>query len=271
MATVTRVDISSTPHQAIASQPDGAETVARGNISLGNIAPGKIDPGKISLRTGASRGDLASSALAGAVILAGRTMRAATAAATRMMPGAVLLLGMLAAAGVLATGSGSPAHAQSKPADAPGYQSHPGQTWTTAPTPRGAISWDLLGQTKEVEKVDANRFSYVAPVFPDAVKNLNGKTIRINGYMMPLEESKTQNHFILMAYPPSCPFCMTAGPAFLIEVKASKPFNFSYDAVLVEGKMNLIYRDDTGFFYRLTEARPVPARTSELRIDPRLQ
>ncbi len=260
MATVPHVGVSPTPHQSIAARSDGAGAIASHEMAVAKLGLGKISSGR----------DLARAALWGARTLASRTMRSATAGGAGVKAGAILLLGVLAA-GVLATASGRAAEAQTKALDAPGYQSHPGQTWTTAPTPRGAISWELLGQTKEVEKVDANRFSYVAPVFPDAVKALNGKTIRINGYMMPLEETKTQNHFILMAYPPSCPFCMTAGPAFLIEVKASRPFNFSYDAVLVEGKMNLIYRDDTGFFYRLTEARPAPARTSELRVDPSLQ
>lgn len=128
--------------------------------------------------------------------------------------------------------------------------------WQTAPTPEGAISWELLSTTRERE-TQIDGVWYILPEWSAPVKALRGKTVKVNGYMMPLQNGEKQQHFVLMAYPPSCPFCMTAGPAKLVEVKASAPVKFSYDPILLEGKLVLLDRDDSGLFYRLENARAV--------------
>jgi uncharacterized protein len=129
--------------------------------------------------------------------------------------------------------------------------------WQTAPNVPGGIPWSVLASTRERVTVDANRRSWTDPQFPPAVQRLGNQTVKVNGYIMPLQQSDQQQHFVLMAYPPSCPFCMTAGPQYLIEVKAGRPFRFTYDAVIVQGTMRLLTRDPTGFFYRIENARQV--------------
>lgn len=130
--------------------------------------------------------------------------------------------------------------------------------WQTAPTPPGAIGWDMLSTTRERE-TQIDGVWYILPEWSAQVKTLRNRTVRVNGYMMPLQNGEKQQHFVLMAYPPSCPFCLTAGPTKLMEVKARGPVKFTYDPVLLEGKLVLLDRDESGLFYRLEGARPVSA------------
>jgi uncharacterized protein len=134
----------------------------------------------------------------------------------------------------------------------------PNHVWQTAPDVRGAIPWSLLSQATEDVRLDANRMNYVEASFPPAVAALNGRVVRVNGYIMPLQQSDQQTHFVLMAYPPSCPFCMTAGPQYLIEVRTARPIRFNYDAIVIEGTLTTLVRDPQGFFYRITNARLAP-------------
>jgi uncharacterized protein len=130
----------------------------------------------------------------------------------------------------------------------------PDHVWRPAPTPPGAVGWDLLSTTKEKErKVDG--IWYVVPEFSPQVRRLANQVVKVNGYMLPLGNAQSQQHFVLMAYPPSCPFCLTAGPTKLMEVQARAPIKFDYDAILIEGRLQLLQNDPSGMFYRLVDAR----------------
>jgi len=133
----------------------------------------------------------------------------------------------------------------------------PDHVWQTAPDVPGAIPWSLLSTAREQVRLDENRMNYVEAEFPPRVLALNGRVVRVNGYIMPLQQSDRQTHFLLMAYPPSCPFCLTAGPQYLIEVHASRPVRFGYEAVVLEGRLSTLIRDPQGFFYRMNDARVV--------------
>ena len=51
----------------------------------------------------------------------------------------------------------------------------------------GVVSWKLLSSVET--KMEKNR---VAPVFPGPVKAMNDKTVRVQGFMMPLEVGEKQ-------------------------------------------------------------------------------
>ncbi len=121
-------------------------------------------------------------------------------------------------------------------------------------TPEGGVSWDKLGATEErVEVIDG--FSHVRPVFSDEVEALDGKTVRIRGFMYPLEQEARQREFLFTALPPSCPYCLPAGPGYIIETHATEPIEFTWDAVLLEGTLELEEEHPHGLFFRLTSAR----------------
>ncbi len=123
--------------------------------------------------------------------------------------------------------------------------------------PEGGVSWDLLGSTKANEVGEEENLRYV-PDFPEAVSVLDGTTVKIRGFVFPLDQAEKQSRFLLTAYPPSCPFCLPAGPSMLVEVLApDNPVEFGGDPVLMEGRFAVLQDDETGLFYRMTDARSV--------------
>jgi len=126
--------------------------------------------------------------------------------------------------------------------------------WQAAPTPKGGVSWALLETTKEATRLDENRQVRSKPVFPPAVKALAGQRIKVSGYMLPLQNSEKQTHFVLLAYPPDCPFHLNPSPMQFIEVKSRTPVAVSYDVTTIEGRLSLHGEDEKGVFYRFTDA-----------------
>jgi len=123
-------------------------------------------------------------------------------------------------------------------------------------TPDGAISWDLLGDVEEeVEVIDG--MSHMRPIFPEGVKELDGQTVRIKGFIYPMQNQERMEEFLFTALPPSCPYCLPAGAGYIIETKAKDPIRFSWDAMLLEGELKVMEDDPYGLFYRLNNARPV--------------
>ena len=94
-------------------------------------------------------------------------------------------------------------------------------------------------------------------VFSPEVKKLNNKTIKVAGFMMPIEQRETHKRFMLSAVPPGCPFCLPGGPNSLIEVFVKKPLKYTTDAIVLNGTMNLLKDDPSGFYYRMIEAAEV--------------
>ncbi|RMB04839.1 DUF3299 domain-containing protein [Eilatimonas milleporae] len=156
-----------------------------------------------------------------------------------------------------------PAHRESAAFPPPQEQGYadpdlldPDGIWQPAPTPPGAVSWATFATTKVTETFDADSWTFEAD-FSEAVKALEGQRIKVNGFMLPLQNADTQTHFILMAYPQSCPFHFSIGPSQLIEVKADFGVAFSYEPILIEGTLNLITDKDNGLVYRLSAASAV--------------
>lgn len=119
------------------------------------------------------------------------------------------------------------------------------------PDARGAVPWSLLSKTA-IRKIDGK----LGPDFPAPLKPLNGKTVKLQGYILPLEAGQTHKRFLLSAWSPSCPFCLTAGPEAMIEVKARKDVKYSLDPVVVQGRLELLDNDPAGMFFRLVDAEP---------------
>ncbi|WP_439534291.1 DUF3299 domain-containing protein [Polymorphobacter sp.] len=129
--------------------------------------------------------------------------------------------------------------------------------WKPAPTPPGGVAWSVLESTKETTRKDQNNMIRSKPVFPAAVKALAGKRIKVNGYMLPLENGASQTHFVLLAYPPDCPFHLNPLPMQFVEVRAASPVKVSYDVRTIEGVLTLHGDDEQGIFYKFTEAKEV--------------
>jgi uncharacterized protein len=119
------------------------------------------------------------------------------------------------------------------------------------PAPAGTIPWPLLQQAKTVQKPNKK----FGPQFTPEIKELDKQDVKLYGFMMPLDQSEKQKRFLLAAWPPHCNFCMPGGPESIIEVIASEPVKFSYDPIVLSGKMHVLENDIV--YYRLTDAKYV--------------
>ncbi len=129
--------------------------------------------------------------------------------------------------------------------------------WKPAATPRGGVSWKILEATGETTRKDAQGYIVSKPKFTSQVRKLAGKRIKVAGWMMPIEKGAKQKRFVLLAYPPGCPFHFHALPNQFIEVIASTPFPTNETKVhIVSGVLELTGQDESGIFYRLRNAKP---------------
>ena len=131
-----------------------------------------------------------------------------------------------------------------------------GQIWQTAPTPPGGLHWSTLINV-DIKKKSVGDPYYDIPIITPELRELDGKTVKLNGYMVPLEPTELQGHFILMAYPHSCPFHVPGGLGGYVEVQADFPVKFDYEPVLIEGHFQLLTDFSEGLFYRISAARAV--------------
>ena len=128
--------------------------------------------------------------------------------------------------------------------------------------PKGGIHWKVFGETlmKEYTFFDkeGNEWIGVRPEFKDKIKKLDKKTILIQGYMFPLEQDEKQRLFLLGPFPISCPYHPHISANLIIEVHAKNPIVFSYDAINIKGKLELVPKDDDyNVFFRLRDAQLV--------------
>jgi hypothetical protein len=119
------------------------------------------------------------------------------------------------------------------------------------PAPPGTVPWQLLQSTKTVQLADKK----FGPSFPKEVKDLDKKQVKLYGFMMPLDQAKKQKRFLLSAFPPHCAFCLTGGPESLVEVMADQPIDFTFEPIVVGGRMAVL--DNDVVYYRLTNASAV--------------
>ncbi len=126
---------------------------------------------------------------------------------------------------------------------------------TTLPDLPGVIPWDVLAQVKTVP--DQGGFT---PQFADAVLKLDRQQVKLQGFMMPLQASDKQTHFLLTVSPQTCAFCLPAGPEGIVEIKAKTAVKTTLEPLVLSGTMEVLKKDPMGVYYRLTDARPAAAR-----------
>jgi len=116
----------------------------------------------------------------------------------------------------------------------------------------GVVPWQMLSSV--TTKTEKNR---IVPIFPQPVQALNNQTVKLEGFMMPLEPGDKQRHFLLSSVPTTCSFCVPAGPEGLVEVRSRTPVKYSLEPVLLEGRLAVLSNDPYGLFYRIVDAQPI--------------
>jgi uncharacterized protein len=120
--------------------------------------------------------------------------------------------------------------------------------------PVGAVSWETLEKTT-VAVDESSKDGVARPRFPDEIAALDGKEIRVKGYVFPLDQAVRLSRFLLTAYPPDCPFCLPAGATQMIFVECARPLESPKDAVVVAGRLQLLRNTSDGLLYKMSGAR----------------
>ncbi len=109
----------------------------------------------------------------------------------------------------------------------------------------GVVSWKTLAKVTLKNEV---------PSFHQEIDALNGKKVKVQGFMMPLEQTEKQQHFLLSSNPPTCSFCLPAGSEGLIEVYAKDGIETTFDPIIISGTLNVLKNDEMGLYYRMQNA-----------------
>ena len=120
--------------------------------------------------------------------------------------------------------------------------------------PEGTVSWDTLSQLDVRTEVLGPLRATFHTDYNAATKALDGQDVKLMGFLYPLEGKREHDHFLLTAWPPSCPFCLPAGPSQMVDVYCAEPITFTDSAIQVGGRFELLHDNSTGLYYRLHDA-----------------
>lgn len=115
--------------------------------------------------------------------------------------------------------------------------------------------WKKLSKiTYKQEYNELFGFKVDIPVFSNQIKEMEGKTIEVKGYIIPIEGYKSHKEFMFSAFPYNmCFFCGGAGPETVMEVYASEPIEYSAEQIRIKGKLTLNADDINRMMYILDD------------------
>ena len=116
----------------------------------------------------------------------------------------------------------------------------------------GVVPWYTLSKVSFVQRDGKPTLQ-----FGEGIHALDGKEVKLRGYITPLQLGASQKHFLLSTKPPGCAFCVPAGPDETVEVFCKTPVKYSLEPVTVAGTFAVLDNDAGGLFYRMADAEPV--------------
>lgn len=104
--------------------------------------------------------------------------------------------------------------------------------------------WKTLSKiTYKQEYNELFGFKVDIPVFSKQIQELEGQTVEVKGYIIPIEGYKSHKEFMFSAFPYNmCFFCGGAGPETVMEVASLEPIEYSAEQIRIKGK--LVLNDD---------------------------
>jgi uncharacterized protein len=141
-------------------------------------------------------------------------------------------------------GPGGPA-----PGQGPGYHSPQSAFPPLVPRP-DVVPWSKLADVSV--KFQKPR---ILTTYSPAVLKLNATRVKVEGYMTPLEAGTRHRHFLLLSVPPTCPFCVPGGAESMIEVRTDEPIDYTQQAIVIEGRFQVLKDDPSGLYYRMSGAK----------------
>jgi hypothetical protein len=132
------------------------------------------------------------------------------------------------------------------------------QTSTPTAEQRKPHPAPVAGKVVDVEIKDLGNFDYNADEggnIPDDVKRLSGATVRVRGFMIPMDQADSITQFALVPSLFSCCFGQAPQVQHTIVVHAAKGKGVSYypDEIVVEGKLTVDEKKEDGFIVSIFE------------------
>ncbi len=122
--------------------------------------------------------------------------------------------------------------------------------WGTFPeiaTQPGFVAWKTLRQVKQ------NPLR--GPSFAKDVAALNGQTVKLEGYMVPMDDQPQAREFVLSAFESHCIYCVPGGMPSLAYVTAAAPLPLvAGKTVRLQGTLKLVKDDPSGLLYEVQGA-----------------
>jgi len=91
---------------------------------------------------------------------------------------------------------------------------------------------------------------YSIAMTPD-VKAIAGKTVSLNGFVLPLDGSDHTKHFLLTRRTPVCMFCPPGEPNEVAEIVTQRSVVWTNKIVTVTGPLSLINNGEKGMFFKI--------------------
>jgi hypothetical protein len=123
--------------------------------------------------------------------------------------------------------------------------------------PDGVVGWDILGNLDVGTEVLGPLQAVFHTDYSDEIRALAGLEVKLMGFIYPLEGGLQHERFLLTAWPPSCPFCLPAGPSQMVEVLCEEPIEFTGGAIVMAGRFEVLEDDPSGMYYRMHDAKLV--------------
>ena len=123
-------------------------------------------------------------------------------------------------------------------------------------TVQAADSWETMGKVSFKLKYDKELgYDLEIPVFSADVLELEGSTVYLSGYMIPMNGVNKQNYFVISKFPVAqCFFCGGAGPETVAEVYCKKAIPYTTKIVSIKGRLELNFSDPNQLIYIIRDA-----------------
>lgn len=115
------------------------------------------------------------------------------------------------------------------------------------------LEWGLFTSTGYELDEDG---AFVNPTYPDALKALDGKTVIVKGYIVPVDVQLQT--YVLSAFTLNqCFFCGNAGPESVIQLffKSAPPHLLTDQFVVLIGRLELKQQKPGSFFFTLYDTQ----------------
>ncbi|MBI1309295.1 MAG: DUF3299 domain-containing protein [Proteobacteria bacterium] len=108
------------------------------------------------------------------------------------------------------------------------------------------VVWNTLIKSKISY---SNKEPHITAKLTPEIKAMNGRTITVDGFMLPMDSGEKSTHFLLSKRTPTCPFCPPGEPNEVIEVIAKKGVPYDDTMLTMQGTFRLTNNTENGIFF----------------------